>query len=494
MLETGKIFLFALGAALLYGIVLDQVTTRVSLEYFTVAHPAVVASQSPTEIALAWGTRAAGTVGLVLGALLALSARVGRRPRRRASELTGPVAQVMVAAAAGALIGGIAGYLAARAGWVRLPEPLAGRIEPSRHARFFAVYGATLASYTVGISGGLWLCLSTWRARAWIEGTRPRPRDRIGVVLFYGSLVGLLFVVLAPLAFAWVATSVMMRPPWYAYSGPEQPLSPGGVRDPHSDLGLDYENVAFETEGGAILRGWLLPAAARRRSAAIVLAGGGWSDRRSILGLAPPLHQAGYTVLVFDYRDRGASDGSGRGASYGLRESKDVSAAVRFLSKQGFERIAVIGYSMGGTAAILAAAQDPRIDAVAAVTPGTTLLDLLSTAPETARAPSWLRTAIARLFLLRVGAPLGAVASLRVGPLYVVDRLAPRPLLVLQGQDDALNSLADAERLMARAGAPKELVVVPGTAHLDVLDEPSGGVVRHILAFLERALAEPPGR
>jgi len=296
----------------------------------------------------------------------------------------------------------------------------------------------------------------------------------------------------APFALAWVATSIMMRPPWYVYTGPEQPLSPGGVRDPRSDLGLDYENVAFETESGAILRGWLLPAAARSRRAAIVLAGGGWSDRRSILGLAPTLHQAGYTVLVFDYRDRGASDGSGRGASYGLRESKDVSAAVRFLSEQGFEHIAVIGYSMGGTAAILAAAQDPRIDAVAAVTPGTTLLDLLTTAPETARAPSWLRTAIARIFLLRIGAPIDAVASLQVGPLYVVDRLAPRPLLVLQGQDDPVNSLADAERLMARAGAPKELVVVPGTAHLDVLDEPSGGVVRHILAFLDRAFAEPP--
>jgi alpha-beta hydrolase superfamily lysophospholipase len=490
MREAVKIGLLALGAALAYGVALDQLTARISLEYFTVAHPRLVATDSPGWVALAWGVTATRWPGLALGMLLALAARAGRAPQRDAVQLVAPVLWLLLAMVLCAALAGALAYAAVRSGALALPEPFAPRIERARHARFAAVWAATSASYAVGVCGATGLALRIWTAR--LRESRPasadRPRDRFAAALFYGSLVGLALLVGLPLAVAWNVSGSMMRPPWYAVPGPGRSLAPGPLRDPRSDFGLDYQDVAFPTDGGAVLRGWLVPAGDGR--AAVVLAGGGWSDRRSLIALAPLLHRAGYATLAFDYRERGASDGTGLGASYGWRESADVSAAVRFLKdERHYERVAVIGYSMGGTAAILAAAADPRIDAVVASTPGTTLPDLLATLPETADTPIWMRGLIARVFLLRIGAPLPAVRSLAVGPLYVVDRIAPRPLLLLHGSDDRVNSVADTQRLLARAGAPKELVVVAGAGHLDVLDERSGEVLRRILTFLDDALA-----
>jgi alpha-beta hydrolase superfamily lysophospholipase len=317
--------------------------------------------------------------------------------------------------------------------------------------------------------------------------------DRTGRWLYYGSLVALAVLLASPVAIAWSTTSAMLRPPWYVHPGPGRPLPDGPLRDPQRDFGLDYEEVAFPTQAGAMLRGWWIPSGDARRCS-VVLAGGGWSDRRSLVALAPPLHGAGYSILAFDYRERGQSDGAGRGASYGLRESRDVAGAARFARARGAARVAVIGYSMGGTAAIFAAAQDDgTIDAVVASTPGTTLGDLLATSPYTREGPAWLRRAVARLLVWRIGAPLeGGTSAEAIGPLAVIGGVAPRPLLLLHGSDDPHNAVADAERLYAAAGEPKQLVIVGGAGHLDVLDAPQGEAQQRIVAFLDRVFCPAP--
>jgi len=47
-----------------YGLVHDQVTVRVSLEYFTIGHPQLITTSSPTLLALFWGAAATWWVGL----------------------------------------------------------------------------------------------------------------------------------------------------------------------------------------------------------------------------------------------------------------------------------------------------------------------------------------------------------------------------------------------------------------------------------------------
>jgi hypothetical protein len=163
--EAAKIVSIATAAAIAYGVVHDQVTARLSIEYFTVAHPPLVATASPTWVGAAWGVVATWWLGAALGALLACAARAGGRPARSARSLLRPVALVVVAALVSALALGGAGWLGARSGTLALREPFASRVPTERHARFFAAWGATGGSYAAGLVGGLVLCAGVWRAR-----------------------------------------------------------------------------------------------------------------------------------------------------------------------------------------------------------------------------------------------------------------------------------------------------------------------------------------
>ena len=45
----------SVAAAVVYGVVHDQVTVRVCIEYFTIGHPPVLGIESPTLLGLYWG-------------------------------------------------------------------------------------------------------------------------------------------------------------------------------------------------------------------------------------------------------------------------------------------------------------------------------------------------------------------------------------------------------------------------------------------------------
>lgn len=170
MPQSLAIVLLGLVAAIAYGLLLDQVTIRVCVEYFTLGHPAVFATQDPTLLALGWGVLATWWVGLLLGVALAMAARAGARPRRSASSLVRPIARLLAATAATALLAGVLGGLLARAGYVFLVGPIAERLPPDRHGRFLANLWAHTASYGAAFLGGSVLALRTWRSRAFAVG------------------------------------------------------------------------------------------------------------------------------------------------------------------------------------------------------------------------------------------------------------------------------------------------------------------------------------
>lgn len=53
-------------AAVVYGILHDQITARICVEYFTIGHARLIDSDSPTVLGLFWGVVATWWVGLPL--------------------------------------------------------------------------------------------------------------------------------------------------------------------------------------------------------------------------------------------------------------------------------------------------------------------------------------------------------------------------------------------------------------------------------------------
>jgi hypothetical protein len=152
-------------AAVCYGVVHDQVTARVCVEYFTIGHPRVVDSDDPTVLGLVWGILATWWVGAILGAVLALAARAGGRPKLGARDVVRPLLVLLALVGAGAVAAGVLGAALARCGAVVLLEPLASQVPRDRHVAFLADLWAHLWSYGGGALGAAILGIRTWRRR-----------------------------------------------------------------------------------------------------------------------------------------------------------------------------------------------------------------------------------------------------------------------------------------------------------------------------------------
>ncbi|HEY7294371.1 MAG TPA: alpha/beta fold hydrolase, partial [Dehalococcoidia bacterium] len=141
---------------------------------------------------------------------------------------------------------------------------------------------------------------------------------------------------------------------------PRRDWQPADWRPPQHQV----EAVYFQNRAGDVLHGWLLPPAAR--GAIVIVCHGFGTNRREGQDLLPWLHAAGYGALLFDFQAHGQS--TGRYTTVGVREVDDLLSAVRFLQERFGPDVPLvgIGFSMGASVLILAAAQCKAIRAIVA--------------------------------------------------------------------------------------------------------------------------------
>jgi pimeloyl-ACP methyl ester carboxylesterase len=164
--------------------------------------------------------------------------------------------------------------------------------------------------------------------------------------------------------------------------------------------------VTFATPDGVKLAGRLFgPANAQ---AGVVLAHMLPADQTSWYPFAERLASEGYRVLTFDFR--GYCPGGDGGCSEGMKQIDaadiDLQAAVDRLRDEGVDRVGIAGASMGGTAALLVAADD--LGGIPAVV---TLSAPQSIEGLTADPATLERIAGAKLYIAGLGDPSGAATS-----------------------------------------------------------------------------------
>lgn len=148
--------------------------------------------------------------------------------------------------------------------------------------------------------------------------------------------------------------------------------------------------------------------------------------------------------------------------AWGLQRSAQ---ALRGLLQDRLAGLAVIGHSRGGKAALLAAALDPRIDAVVSHNSGTGGASCLGVAGAGSESLAELAQRFAHW--LAPGAQSAHVQAQLIEaevPAQLWARIAPRGLLVQQAQDDAWANPAGTRALLARlaphwSAAPERLVL-----------------------------------
>jgi uncharacterized protein len=256
------------------------------------------------------------------------------------------------------------------------------------------------------------------------------------------------------------------------------------------------KSVIFYSEGVKLAGDLFLPADVKpgERRAGIVLCHG-YTGVRSIYlpDNARVLANAGYVVLTFDYKGWGDSDGAKtRLAPYS--RVADVQAALTFMGAQSevdVARLGIYGTSYGGATVVFVAAIDPRVKCVVSVVGignGARWMrsvrrpdeyhDLLerAAADRVKRALTGNSDLADRNEVLlpdRQSAELGAAArrdnpaavtkvplefiddTLGFNPEWVVDRIAPRPILFITTDYDAWCRRRRAKPCMCAPACPR---------------------------------------
>jgi len=247
--------------------------------------------------------------------------------------------------------------------------------------------------------------------------------------------------------------------------------------------------VSFPSASGSRIRAWFAPGRPERGS--VVLAHARHGDRRGVLGRAEFLHEAGYSVLLFDAQAHGESPGLR--VTFGHLEALDAAAAVSFVkTRERDSPVAFLGVSQGGAAALLGPSPLP-VSALVLEAVYTTLPEAVANriAIRLGEPGRWLTSLLLWQIEPRLGVSAEALAPIRG------IRNVEAPLLLVAGERDRHATLDQSRTLFGAAPEPKEMWVVPGAAHQDFHRLAPGEYEDRILGFLDRTLrgaANEPGQ
>lgn len=253
-------------------------------------------------------------------------------------------------------------------------------------------------------------------------------------------------------------------------------------------LNIAYEEVSFQSHDGLILRGWFFPAK-DPQAPAIISAPATSRDQRSGLSLVLPFHRAGYHVLLFSYRGHGQSEGNAFGFTYGAKESKDIDAAVSFLMQEkGIDQIGLIGHSAGAVSALLSAARNPRIGALVAASPFSSM-EAIWNSNRPAYFPSFIFNLTLKLVERRK-----RFSRTEVRPQDVINQISPRPILLIHSENDKRITFEQVKTLFFSAEKPITLWLVKEASHGEVGSLVLPDQIQNIIAFFDGALrsVSPP--
>jgi alpha-beta hydrolase superfamily lysophospholipase len=289
----------------------------------------------------------------------------------------------------------------------------------------------------------------------------PRPKRLFRILALSGGLL-----IAITFLFSWLVGSALL-------ASAHRPVVLPGI--------FARSEVTFPSASGAILHGNFLKG--RQGKGVVILMHGVRGNRGDMATHAEFLNGHGFSVLIFDFQAHGES--SGEKITSGYLESMDASAAVAFAhSKAPDEKIAILGASLGGAAALLA---EPPLQVNAMI------LEIVY--PDIERAVK-NRIAIVLGDWARGFSPLLTwQLKLRAG--VNADWFSPEnrianvdcPKLIIGGAKDRHTTSEDTRALFNAAAGSKELWMIEPAVHENLYAVAGGEYERRVLAFLEKYLA-----
>lgn len=248
-----------------------------------------------------------------------------------------------------------------------------------------------------------------------------------------------------------------------------------------ADLGLPYEKIEVKTADSLTLRGYWIHRPGENGKSAVILLHGIGGCKEHWLPTAAWLWEEGYETVLLDGRAHGESEG--QYCTYGYFEKHDVQAITDFVvqRKKG-EPVGVWGNSLGGAIALQALAIEPRLQ----------FGIIQSTFSD-------FRTIVYDYQRQRLKIPWRWFADDGIARASEMARFEPdsirpaeaarhirQPILLAHGSADNRISPEYGRQIFANlASTEKELHIIPGAGHLNVMARGGAAFKTTLTRFLD---------
>jgi uncharacterized protein len=251
--------------------------------------------------------------------------------------------------------------------------------------------------------------------------------------------------------------------------------------------GLTYEDVSFPSRiDGVTLSGWYLPG---EKDFIIVMVSGGIQNRidtrTGTLEIGRDLEQRGFSILMFDLRGRGESEGQGRLLAY---DERDIGGAVDYAMSRGYPAgsVGLLGFSAGAKSSLIFASKNE----VGAVVADSSFVHVTDDLVRKASSETGIPQPLVRLFVpgtLLIAKVMYGYDAVNLGDI-VADIISP--LLLIYGEKDDLVTMAGVRELFEASVNPSdELWIVPGAGHSLAYRTNPVDYIDRVAAFFDKAAA-----
>jgi fermentation-respiration switch protein FrsA (DUF1100 family) len=214
------------------------------------------------------------------------------------------------------------------------------------------------------------------------------------------------------------------------------------------------EDIRFKTTDNLMLHGWFFRTTEAKGS--ILVLHGNAQNLGTHVNSVLWLVQAGFNVFIFDYRGYGNSEG--KTSLDGVH--KDAEAALEtLLSLPGVDqnRVFVLGQSIGGSIAIYLAATTPHRENIRALIVESAFVGYRQIAREKMDS-FWLTWPFQY--------PLSYLVPDTYSAIRWIGKIAPIPILILHGSDDAVVPVHHGRLLFDAALQPKDFWITRTPGHI----------------------------
>lgn len=223
-----------------------------------------------------------------------------------------------------------------------------------------------------------------------------------------------------------------------------------------------FSEVSLETSDGI----QLFVNHYRRGYEKVIILAHGWrnaKDTYSFKMLSGMFSQA-YDVICFDFRGHGRSGGL---FTWTTHEDIDLRAAIDYAKRNRYQKIGVVGFSLGAAISIIEGSKNRDIDSLIAVSPPHDFWKI--------DYHFWEKDIVADLKI--IFGPKGEGRTIRSGnmfldkirPIDVVDQISPTPLHLIHGEGDWLIKSYHSRMLYEKAHDPKRITIFSQEGHADII-------------------------